>query len=123
MTEIYRTTVKEAGPQALAFVSEGMFVTFGEDAPDALREFCFIVDATATTAAPIRAGQRLVIDGVEFPITAVGDVAQKNLDALGHVTINLDAAPVAKLHGAIHADGGGKIPPLAVGSTIVIEDV
>ena len=120
MTEIYRTTVVGAGDDAPAFLPEGMFVTFGENAPAALRDFCFLIDVTASTDT-IAAGQRLVIDGRPLPITAVGEVAQQNLDSLGHVTVNLDGASVPKMHGAIHVDAGGDIPTVQVGSRIVIE--
>ncbi|WP_028707608.1 PTS glucitol/sorbitol transporter subunit IIA [Propionicicella superfundia] len=118
MTEIYRTTVTAVGPQATEFTAQGLFVTFGDDAPAALREFCYIV-AQARTSAPIVPGQRLVIDGTEYPITAVGDVAQRNLDALGHVTVNVDGSPTPKLAGAIHI--AGESPVIGVGTTIAIE--
>ncbi|QGF23237.1 PTS glucitol/sorbitol transporter subunit IIA [Raineyella fluvialis] len=119
MTEIYRTTVSGAGPEATAFIGQGMFVTFGEDAPEALREFCFIIDAAAQTSQDIEVGQELVLDGRAYPITAVGDVARKNLDQLGHVTVNVDGAATAKMHGAIHVSGE-IMPELAAGSTIAI---
>ena len=120
MTEIYRTTVKDAGPEATAFIGQGMFVTFGEDAPEALREFCFIIDAAAQTSQDIEVGQELVLDGQPYPITAVGDVVRKNLDQLGHVTVNVDGADKAKMHGAIHVSGP-TMPQLDVGSTVVIQ--
>lgn len=120
MTEIYRTTVTAVGPQATEFIGQGLFVTFGDDAPAALREFCYIV-APAHSSATIVAGQRLVIGAASFPITAVGDVAQKNLDALGHVTVNLDGAPSAKMAGALHVAGAGSPPVIDVGTEIVIE--
>lgn len=120
MTETYRTTVTAAGPEATAFIGQGMFVTFGEDAPDALKEFCFIIDATARTTQDIEVGQVLVLDGTSYPITAVGDVARQNLDALGHVTVNVDGADKAKMHGALHVRGD-QMPQLHVGSTIAIE--
>lgn len=120
MTEIYRTEVTDAGPLATAFLDEGMLVTFGADAPDELREFCFIL-APSQTVAAIQAGQTLRIDGQAFTITAVGEVAQRNLDALGHITIKLDAAPEAGLAGAIHVAPAATRPVLAVGSSLVIE--
>ena len=119
MTETYRTTVTAAGPEATAFIGQGMFVTFGEDAPDALKEFCFIIDASAQTTRDIEVGQVLVLDGTPYPITAVGNVARKNLDGLGHITINFDGATEAALEGTLHVSGAA--PALSVGSTIAIE--
>jgi len=120
MSEIYRSTVTDAGPLATSFLDEGMLVTFGADAPDELREFCFIL-APAQTVAAIEAGQILWIDRHAFAITAVGEVAQRNLDALGHVTIKLDASTEASLAGAIHVASSNQQPTPAVGSTLVIE--
>ena len=56
MSEIYRSTVTDAGPLATSFLDEGMLVTFGADAPEELREFCFIL-APAQTVAAIEAGR------------------------------------------------------------------
>ena len=120
MTEIYRTTVQDAGPMAEAFVSEGMFVTFGVDAPAALREFCYIVEVTKTTAA-LTPGQQFTVDGRSFPITAVGDVAQRNLEALGHITVNIDGESEPKMAGAIHVRCDGPAFEIAIGSVITIE--
>lgn len=120
MTEIYRTQISEVGPLATAFLGEGMLITFGSNAPEELREFCFIV-APSLTVAPIEVGQTLWIDQQAFPITAVGAVAQRNLDSLGHVTIKLDAANEAGLAGAIHVAPAEAAPALQIGSTLVIE--
>lgn len=120
MTEIYRSIVTGAGPAATAFISQGMFVTFGEEAPAALREFCFLLDSSARTTADLQVGQVLVLDGKRYPITAVGSVARKNLDNLAHLTVNIDGGESAMMHGAIHVQGES-MPQLGVGSTFVIE--
>jgi glucitol/sorbitol PTS system EIIA component len=120
MTEIYRTTVHDAGPLAEAFVSEGLFVTFGADAPEALREFCYLVDINEMTAA-LAPGQQFTVDGRAFPITAVGDVAQRNLEALGHITVNLDGGSEPQMAGAIHIRCDGPAPEITIGSVLTIE--
>lgn len=120
MTEIYRTTVQDAGPMAEAFVSEGMFVTFGVDAPEALREFCYIVDVNQTRAT-LAVGQQFTVDGRTFPITAVGEVAQRNLEALGHITVNIDGDTEPKMAGAIHIRCDGPAPQITIGSVLTIE--
>ncbi len=120
MTEIYRTTIKAAGEHANDFARDGLFVTFGEDAPKALRDYCFIVSVEGVNGL-ITAGQTLLIDGHPYTITAVGNVAQKNLEALGHVTINVDGSPSPKLEGAIHITADDVAPEPRVGSELVIE--
>ena len=76
------------------------------------------LEALLTSAPP--AFVVLAPPGEADPITAVGDVARQNLDALGHVTVNVDGADKAKMHGAIHVRGE-QMPQLYVGSTIAIE--
>lgn len=120
MTEIYRTTVHDAGPMAEAFIAEGMFVTFGTNAPEALREFCYIVEVNPTTAE-VTPGQRFTVDGRSFPITAVGDVAQRNLESLGHITVNIDGDTEPKMAGAIHIRCEGPAPEITIGSVLTIE--
>ena len=122
MTEIYRTTVQDAGPMAEAFVAQGLFVTFGVDAPEALREFCYMVEVNQTTAT-LAPGQQFTVDGRHFPITAVGDVAQRNLEALGHITVNIDGDDEPKMAGAIHIRCDGPAPEITIGSVLTIEAV
>ena len=64
----------------------------------------------------------LVLDGEQYPITAVGSVARQNLDNLGHVTVIVDGQKSAYMHGAIHVEGE-EVPRLEVGSTFVIEQL
>lgn len=120
MIEIYRTTVHDAGPLAASFVAEGLFVTFGADAPDALKEFCFIVDTTSCSA-PIEVGQLFAVDEQQYPITAVGSVAQRNLEALGHITVNIDGAAEPAMDGAIHIRCTDSRPEISIGSVLTIE--
>lgn len=120
MPQIYRTRVTGVGPLATSFLSEGLFVTFGDNAPEALLEFCFIIDANQTQAA-LQPGQLFSIDGRAFPITAVGEVAQRNLDALGHITVNLDGGDEPQMAGAIHVLCQGPAPEIGVGSILTIE--
>ncbi|AXE38488.1 PTS glucitol/sorbitol transporter subunit IIA [Acidipropionibacterium virtanenii] len=120
MTVIYANTVRSVGPEAASFLSERMLVTFGDQAPDELRDFCYALPPATSTAA-IGIGDALVLDGARFPITAIGNVAQKNLDALGHVTLVFDGAGEPRLSGAIHVSADGDLPSLGEGSTIAIE--
>ena len=43
---LYQTTIKGMGDQVEAFVGEGIFVTFGDNAPDTLKDFCYSVEVT-----------------------------------------------------------------------------
>lgn len=120
MTEIFRTTVVDAGEQAGAFIADGLFVTFGKGVPDALKDYCFIIEM-APLGGELAVGQDFVVDGVRYPITAVGEAAGKNLAGLGHLTVNVSGGDTAGLAGAIHIDCGGNAPQPRVGSVLAIE--
>ena len=59
------------------------------------------------------------IDGNEYKITALGNIAEKNLESLGHVTIVFDGATEASLPGSIYVKGSS-VPKLSIGSEILI---
>lgn len=119
MGRIYENKVTDLGNQVEAFMDEGMFILFGENAPDTLKDFCYTmsiipVDGTLTP------GQKLIIDDVSYEITAVGSLAQKNLEALGHLTIVFNDAAEAGLPGSICVEAK-PVPTLVIGSEIIIE--
>ena len=66
-------------------------------------------------------GDVLAIGEHRFPITAIGALAQRNLDSLGHVTLVFDGADEPRLEGALHVRCGGELPRPQAGSTILIE--
>ena len=67
----------------------------------------------------IKPGQFVVIDGTKFKITALGDIAQRNLESLGHVTISFDGATAATLPGTINVEKAD-MPKLDIGTEISI---
>lgn len=117
---IYENKVTGLGNQVEAFMDEGMFILFGEDAPDALREFCYMMSVNPVNGT-LTAGQKLIIDDVSYEITAVGSLAQKNLEALGHLTVVFNEASEAGLPGSICVEAK-PVPTLVVGSEISIEE-
>ena len=118
---IFQTEIIELGEQVDAFFEEGMFVLFGENAPDALKDFCYFID-TKDVDGTIKPGNKLVIDNNEFLITAVGDIAQPNLEALGHLTVVFRGAKEAGLPGSICVEAK-PMPKLLAGSKLsIVED-
>ena len=41
---MYQVTIKGKGAMVDAFREEGIFVTFGDNAPDTLKDFCYSID-------------------------------------------------------------------------------
>ncbi len=122
MTEIYRTKVLGAGPEAGAFADQGMIVLFGEDAPDMLKEFCYFIVVNPVNGK-IAPGQSFYVNNTRYPITAVGDVAAKNLAGLGHLTVVFNGATKPHLPGAINVEKQDTdSPALAPGDEIRISD-
>ena len=117
---IFQTEVIDLGEQVDAFFEEGMFVLFGENVPDTLKDFCYFINSKDVDGT-IKQGDRLIIDGSEFLITAVGDIAQSNLEALGHLTVVFSGAKEAGLPGSICVEAR-PMPNLVEGSKISIEE-
>ena len=53
-----------------------MFILFGEGAPADLAEFCFTMDNHELSGS-IHPGSIMKIDGVDLPVTAVGNLVEK----------------------------------------------
>jgi glucitol/sorbitol PTS system EIIA component len=80
---VYRTTVTRVGPQVPDFLAAGLLVLFAEGAPEELHDFSVLHKPDPITR-PVRAGDRLALGETSYTVTAIGDVANKNLESLGH---------------------------------------
>lgn len=114
----YTTTVIEVGSDAEAFLAEQTAITFAGDAPAALRPYCFLIEA-GTLDHDLEVGQSVRIAEQLWTITALGEVAQKNLVNLGHVTLVFDGADRPRLPGALHLGGLTEAPALRLGTSVV----
>ena len=115
----YLTTITDVGPDANDFLAEQMAITFAGNAPEELRSYCFVIDKAELTG-PLAVGQPVLIGDQQWKITAIGTAAEKNLSALGHVTLVFDGASEPRLPGALHLSGSYPAPVLAVGARLVI---
>lgn len=114
----YTTKVIEVGPDAPAFLDEKMAITFSGEAPESLRSYCFLIEDAELTA-PLTVGMPVRIADQTWTITAIGDVAEKNLGNLGHVTLVFDGEAEPRMPGAVHLGGVDATPALAFGSEVV----
>ena len=133
---IYQTTIKGMGDQVEAFVGEGIFVTFGDNAPDTLTDFCYTVDVNPVQG-DIKPGSKLVIDGQEYTITMVEAMTDQGVDMI-ETELNTGKSEAVFLANAFHVtysfNGSGEclpgsicvekadVPSLKVGSTISITE-
>ncbi|CQR23653.1 PTS system sorbitol-specific enzyme IIA [Streptococcus varani] len=117
MSVIFETKVVAIGPEALGMIEgANMLILFGEEAPADLAEFCFSID-NKNLNGPIQVGGKLIIDNQEFVITAVGDLVEKNLRNLGHISVNFDGSADVSLPGTLHAQADC-LPTLEKGTII-----
>jgi glucitol/sorbitol PTS system EIIA component len=102
----YRTTVISVGPEAGDMLAAGVVILYAEPLPDALADVSVVhrPEHRAPDLA-IGVGDVVSIGGQELTITAVGDIAAKNLDELGHVVLYVDQPDQKLLPGAVHAAG------------------
>ena len=98
-----------------------MIILFGPQATDALRDVAVIqqfADKSALEKLVIKAGDQLTIDDETFEMTYVGQLANSNLKAIGHVTLLFQAVPADKpMQNAIYLKSTHR-PTFKVGTTL-----
>lgn len=97
-----------------------MFILFGDSAPDTLKDYCYTIEPKKVDGE-IKVGDVLELDVNKFEILAVGNVAQKNFEDLGHLTVNFSESSEIDevLPGAIVVKGQNN--GIDVGTEIKIE--
>ena len=115
---IYENKVKAFGDLADAFIDEEMIILFGDNAPDTLADYCYSIDINPVKET-IKVGQSFMFDGVSYKITAVGEIAEKNLENLGHITVAFNGSIGPVLPGTICVEKK-EMPKIKIGSEIII---
>ena len=119
MKKIFEAKVIQVGPEAQNMIQDAnMLILFGEEAPEDLAEYCFKID-NKDLLGSIQKGGKLVVDSEEYLIPAVGNVVEKNLTGLGHITISFDASEEGSLPGTLHVAAEKEVV-IAQGTTIQI---
>ena len=119
MKKIFEAKVIQVGPEAQNMIQDAnMLILFGEEAPVDLAEYCFKID-NKDLLGSIQKGGKLVVDSEEYLITAVGNVVEKNLTGLGHITISFDASEEGSLPGTLHVAAEKEVV-IVQGTTIQI---
>lgn len=113
---VFKTIVKEIGKEAQEFQSINMLIFFGERAPSALRDSCFII-ADHNLDGKIKKGMRLKIGKTDYQITAVGDEVNTNLQNLGHIAVKFTGEKKAELPGSLYVEKK-TFPKIEVGTEV-----
>ncbi|MDE3316625.1 PTS glucitol/sorbitol transporter subunit IIA [Lacticaseibacillus zeae] len=114
----YETKILEVGSDARGFKDINMAILFGDEAPDALRSSCFIIQVTKILE-PIQTGDVMVFGDQAYTITAVGDEVNTNLGNLGHTAVVFDGSTTPELAGSLYLESK-PYPQLDVGTVIKI---
>ncbi|WHY88918.1 PTS glucitol/sorbitol transporter subunit IIA [Neobacillus novalis] len=118
MKTIYENKVKSIGPFANSFLEENMFILFGTGAPQDLKDFCYQIDVVEAEGE-IQAGDKLFINNVPFEITSAGNLVQRNLTTLGHITLRFDGSTTPELPGTLYLENK-EIPAIEMGTELKI---
>ncbi len=100
----FRATITHMGKYAESALEDNMLILFNQSAPEDVAEYCIIHDQ-GTEVGLITTESTLLLAGKDYIVTAVGSVANQNLEMLGHITIKFDAQSVAEYPGTIHVIG------------------
>ncbi|CAK9883924.1 MAG: PTS system glucitol/sorbitol-specific EIIA component [Candidatus Erwinia impunctatus] len=101
---IYQLEVISAGKVVEKYLSDGKIILFSASAPNDIADYCVLHHASSLLQ-PLSVGQIIEINDINYPITAVGDVASENLKNLGHITLSFDGKEEADLAGTVHLAG------------------
>lgn len=115
---MYHTVVKGIGAAAQAFEEEKMVILFGDNAPQELADYCYVIDKTPVTEN-ITTAQSLYIDDIPYIITEVGSAVTKNLNDLGHITLKFDGSTTVEQSGTLYLED--QPYTIKVGSTLEIK--
>lgn len=114
----YETTVISVGEMVSDFAREGVLVFFGEKAPEELHDFSVLTNESELVA-PVTVGDTLEVGEVAFRVTAVGEVANENIGALGHLVVKFNGLDTPELPGDVSVVAGD-VPEPAVGIRVRI---
>jgi PTS system glucitol/sorbitol-specific IIA component len=107
MEPIYRTQIKEIGPEVPEFLEMGLLITFAVGAPPELAEMSVLHEPTHRRERAPEPGDVLAIGPLEFRITAIGEKAWKNVMDLGHAVFAFNGATEVELPGQIYVEPHG----------------
>ncbi len=107
------------GPLIGEFVDAGILVFFGQDAPPELAEFAILHDGAQLNGV-VAPGDHVRLDDHVYRVLAVGDVANSNLGALGHLVVKFNGLTVPEMPGDVCVEAK-PLPALNIGMRFQIE--
>lgn len=118
-TQKYTARITSIGELAGEFINEGILVFFSNTAPEELHEHAVVHDCTDPQTEEVKVGDTVSIGGHDFPVLAVGPVANDNLRSLGHLVLKFNGLSEPEMQGDVNVPEG-EIPAIAPGSQLTI---
>ena len=116
----YETRVVEIGPQVSEFLKHRILVFFRKGAPPELAEFSILHEPNEHFE-DVEPGDDILIGERSYRVTAVGDVANANIQSLGHLILKCNGRTEPELPGDVCVESDD-LPPIEVGTIIRIID-
>lgn len=116
----YEATVVDIGVMVDELLRQGILILFDKTAPPELQEIS-VVHTGATLEEDVEAGDLIILGDFEYKVTAIGEIANRNLRNIGHACLKFDGRSSPELPGDIHLYGD-KLPfSLKKEDTIIIK--
>ncbi len=96
----YDTVVTRVGSLVPQFRETKILIFFSEGAPEELHDISVLHEPEARDGG-LAVGDVVVLDGYDFPVLAVGSVANANLVNLGHIDLKFNGLHTAPLPGDV----------------------
>ena len=115
----YEATVTTIGPMVKELLQQGILILFDNTAPLELQEIS-VLHTGGILVKDLENEDEVVLGNTIYTITAIGEVANKNLKNIGHVCLKFDARTSPELPGDINLEGD-TLPLLKTGDVILIK--
>lgn len=103
MMIVFRSRFCRIGSEVEELLKGGVAIFFGENVPSTLEPYCIV--HRVEVLSPLEVGDIIRIGDSEMTITAIGEVANKNLLELYHLVIKNNALSIAELPGDVSVKG------------------
>lgn len=115
----YEMHVVEIGPLVAEFIAAKILVFFSIGAPPELAEFS-ILHEPSDFFTDVEPGDSIVFGEQSYVVTAVGNVANQNIQSLGHLIMKANGRTEPELPGDVCVEDK-ELPPIEVGNIIRIK--
>lgn len=117
----YEAAIIEIGVMVDELLRQGILILFDKTAPPELQEIS-VVHTGASLEEDVEVGDLIVLGDFSYKVTAVGEIANRNLRNIGHACLKFDGRNLPELPGDIHLYGDELPFSLKKGDIIIIKD-